>query len=65
MPDTPDSTTSAETGGRKDDPPASQVQINFTGTTPENILQFYRSSLHVNYCTYNIVFEEFSLKTSS
>ncbi len=34
MPDTVDSSTSAETGGRKDDPPDSQVQKNFTGTAP-------------------------------
>jgi hypothetical protein len=40
MPDTLDSNT-AETGGRKDDPPASQVQINFTGTAPGNILQLF------------------------
>ncbi len=41
MPDTVDSTTSAETGGGKDGPPASQVQINFTETAPGNILQLF------------------------
>jgi hypothetical protein len=68
MPVTVDSTTSAETGGRKDDPSASQVQINFTGTTPENILQLFLTIQVYMWTTSNmysfrrIFFKNFALK---
>ncbi len=48
MPDRVDSTPTAETGGRKEDPPASEVEINFTWRASENILQLF-FTVHVYY----------------